>query len=327
MSNEVIIQPNANFHHGHGKDLFAVENDVFKEYRKKWIENPKNFHAGDFPLFIDIEVTSACDLKCPFCATTYLGSSMKKGFIEEDTVKKIIDEGVAAGLYGVKFNIRGEPLLHKKIANFVAYAKKAGLIDVYFNTNAQLLTAETSEKLIDAGMDRISISAEGYEKEFYERHRVGANFERVIKNIEDLIEMKVKKGVSNPQIRIQTVMTDEVRPLFDKYKSFWKDYADEIAYLDFKEMADKKKGTSAEWACPQLWQRMAVWWDGTMLPCNHDDFAHMKLGNAKDMSIKDAWRLIDKYRQVHIAGNAHTLSSCDGCYLRDSEIEKLRTQS
>lgn len=35
-----------------------------------------------------------------------------------DFFKKIIDEGAEYGLYGCKFNIRGEPLLHKEIAQF-----------------------------------------------------------------------------------------------------------------------------------------------------------------------------------------------------------------
>ncbi len=79
-------------------------------------------------------------------------------------VKKIIDEGADNGLYGAKFNVRGEPLLHKEIDKIVYYAKKKGLIDVYFNANALLLNEEMCKRLIDSRLDRISISIEGYTK-------------------------------------------------------------------------------------------------------------------------------------------------------------------
>ncbi len=319
-------QANSNFHTVAGKSLFERDDKKFVEYRQKWSEYPKMFHVAPFPLFLDIEVTSTCNLKCPFCATTYLGDSMKKGFISEELVKKIIDEGAKEGLYGVKFNIRGEPLLHKQIDKFVKYAKDAGFVDVYFNTNALLLDENMAMRLIEAKLDRISISAEGYTKEVYEKYRVGSNFDTVLNNIKNLQTLKKKLGVEHPKVRIQTVLLDELKDTIDEYTKFWSSFADEVAYLDYKEMAEKKKDKVAMWACPQLWQRMAVWWDGTMLPCNHDDFAHMSLGNAKEMTVKNAWKLIDKYRQAHVIGNAHTISSCNGCYLRDSEIEKLRTQ-
>src|SRR3989338_11623490 len=105
----VIIKVNSNFHHIFGEDPLNQKEERFREYRRKWKEWPEDFHVGEFPLFIDIETTSACNLKCPFCATTFRGKAIKKGFISFGDVKRIIDEGVDNNLYGVKFNMRGEP--------------------------------------------------------------------------------------------------------------------------------------------------------------------------------------------------------------------------
>lgn len=323
---KVTIESNANFHHITGDNLFEKKDARFIEYRKKWKEWPEKFHQGEFPLFIDVEANSSCNLKCPFCASTYRKGAIKKGFMSLETCKKIIDEGAENNLYGVKFNIRGEPLLHPKIYEFVKYAKEKGLIDVYFNTNAMLLTEKAAIKLIEAGLDRLSVSFEGYTKEVYENNRVGAKFDVVINNIETIQSLKKNMGVSHPKIRIQTVMLPEVEAGFDKYKEFWGDKADELAFLDYKEMKGKKKGIKYPWACPQIWQRMAIWWDGTILPCNHDDDALLALGNVNDVSIKDAWNSekLKKIREEHKKGNAHNMLACDGCYLRDSEILKLQ---
>ncbi|MBI4823529.1 MAG: radical SAM protein [Nitrospirae bacterium] len=325
MAKNVIIEANANFHHIAGEDLFRRQDERFQDYRRKWKEWPETFHVGEFPLFIDIEVTSACNLKCPFCATTFRGSKIRRGFISEDTVRKVIDEGAEKGLYGVKFNIRGEPLLHPKLHEFVGYAKAKGLIDVYFNTNAMLLDRGWARRLIDAGLDRLSISFEGYTKEVYERHRPGAVFETVIENIEGIQSLKRKLGVGHPKVRVQTVLLPELKGSFKEYKAFWSDKADEVGYLDYKEMKVKKKDIKYPWACPQIFQRMAIWWDGTLLPCNHDDDGLLSLGNVNEMNVKDGWHSASlmKLRETHKNGMAHEVSACDGCYLRDSEILKL----
>ncbi len=318
------IEANSNLHILK-KDDWDKRDSRYSQYRRYWKEWPETFRAGAFPLFIDIEVTSVCNLRCPFCSTTYRDNFIKKGFISFDIVKKIIDEGAYNGLYGVKFNYRGEPLLHKEIVDFVRYAKNKGLIDVYFNTNAMLLDRDIARKLIDAGLDRISVSIEGFTKSVYERYRVGASFEKVLFNVIALQEEKRKMGVQHPRLRIQSVLLEELKDKIKEYRAFWAKIADEVVYLDYKEMKERKKGLSFQWACPQLWQRMQVWWDGTIVPCNHDDEAGLNLGNIKDTKIATAWNsaLLNKIRDKHKNGLAHEIPSCDGCYLRDSEIRKI----
>jgi len=322
---KAIIEVNANFHHVAGDNILDRSDERFKEYRRKWKQWPESFPVGGFPLFIDVEVTSACNLKCPFCATTYRAGEIAKGFMPFETLKKIVDEGADNDLYGVKFNIRGEPLLHSEIVRFVDYAKSKGLIDVYFNTNAMLMTEDVSAGLIDAGLDRISISFEGFTKEVYERYRVGAVFETVLANIEALQSLKARLGVQHPRVRVQTVLLPELVDSFEQYKEFWSPRVDEVGMLDYKEMKAKKKGLIYPWACPQIWQRMGIWWDGVIMPCNHDDEGGLALGNIKEMSIKQAWDSpqLSELRKTHRKGLGHLVKVCDGCYLRDSEILKL----
>ena len=329
MSQEnVVIKANANLHHIAGEDLFGKEDERFKEYRRKWKEWPETFSHGEFPLFIDVEVTNYCNYRCKFCATTYFDSSVKRGFIEDAFVKRIIDEGVDQGLYGIKLNDRGEPLLHKNIVEFVKYAKNKGLIDVYFNTNAMLLDEQVAEALIDAGLDRISISMEGYTKDVYEHYRVGGNFEKVKANIACLRELRTKKNSQTPKIRIQSVRLPEVVAEQDNYVDYWRQYADEICFIDYKEEKDSSlrlSGVEYPWSCHQIWQRMVVWWDGSIMPCNEDDRGQLTLGNIMNRSIKSAWDSVyhGLLREKHRMGKCHEIPVCNTCYLRDSEIKKI----
>lgn len=203
-------------------------------------------------------------------------------------------------------------------------------MDVYFNTNATLLDEHKINQLIDSGLDRISISFEGTTKEVYERYRVGARYEAVLSNVKTLRLIRDRQGLSYPQIRVQTVLLPELEEDFPQYVEFWQRIADEVAYLDARREApnDDHRGLVADWACPFLWQRMAVLWDGTLLPClmhGVSDFSLMSLGNVKEVSIKEMWQSeeVFRYRELHKSGQAHKLEACDRCSYRAMELEKL----
>ncbi|MFH1423802.1 MAG: radical SAM/SPASM domain-containing protein [Candidatus Nealsonbacteria bacterium] len=325
MSN---IKVNPNFHTIGGKSVLRSKNPRFLEYRKNWEERPKTFTAGEFPLHLDIEGTCLCNLKCSFCATNYepIGG---QGLMSFDTFKKIINEGSAHGLCAVKFNSggRGEPLLNKDLPEMIAYAKKKGIMDIYFNTNAVLLTPETSKKLIESGLDRISISFEGTTAEVYEKYRAGASFEKVLKNIKDFVQLRNEMKKEKPLVRIQTVALPELVPVMDEYKHFWEKIADEIAFIDFKDYSHLNQDLIGDWACPYLWQRMMVRWDGTITICQFAYSDSYNLGNINQGdTIQAAWRgkAMEEIRELNKKGRAHQIKICNGCAFRTTEILKLK---
>jgi radical SAM protein with 4Fe4S-binding SPASM domain len=213
----------------------------------------------------------------------------------------------------------------------VRYAKDAGILDVYFNTNGVLLSDPTIRALIDAGLDRISISFEGYTREVYEKYRVGAEFDRVVENIRRLREIREELGAKRPLVRLQTVLVPELRGREQDFAAFWSPRVDEVAYLDMKDEEGNPDhcGTRDPWACPQLFQRMTVTWEGAILPCVHDIYEWMSFGNIRDLSIRDAWQSQREreYRELHRAGNAHLIRACDRCPLRENEIRKVRARA
>ncbi|MFC1644052.1 radical SAM/SPASM domain-containing protein [Candidatus Omnitrophota bacterium] len=324
----VIINPASNLCRLAGSSVTERGDARFKEYRRLWTERPLNFSAGDFPLFLDIEVTNMCNYRCSFCATTYFEDSMKRGVIEPGLVRRIIDEGVDKGLYGVKFNDRGEPLLCGELSDHVRYAKKKGLVDVYFNTNGFLMDEDAGRWIVDSGLDRISVSIEGTTPEVYEKHREGGDFGRVFRNLSRLRELRDRAGSETPRIRVQTVLLKELEPDLGEYARFWSEIADEVCYIDYKEEEKAHlRGNihGVEWACHQLWQRMVIWWDGTILPCNEDDRGRLTVGNVASMSIEEAWNSghLRLLREKHKGGGSGEMAPCDKCYLRDSEIKKI----
>lgn len=327
-----VTKANSNFHPMTESSVFdqRLEEQRFREYRRQWIENPAKFHVAEFPLDLDIESTGVCNLRCPFCATTTENWGPKApGYMRWEVYTRIIDEGSDNGLMAIKLSFRGEPMLHQKLHEMVAYAKKKGVLDVYFNTNATLLDEKRFNQMIDAGLDRISVSFEGTTKDVYEKNRVGAKFEKIVKNIQALKTIREKRGVKHPQIRIQTVLLPELKPHFDEYVKMWKPYVDEVAYLDPRRESpsDDHRDLKGDWACPFLWQRMTILWDGTLLPClmhGISDFSLLAYGNVMNRKIKDAWKSTSasRYRELHMAGKAHEIEACNRCSFRGMELEK-----
>ena len=244
------------------------------------------------------------------------------------TFKKIIDEGVEHGLCAIKLNSggRGEPTLNKLLPEMVAYAKSKGVMDIYFNTNATLLDRDIGTKLIQAGLDRISISFEGTEAGVYEKYRVGASFEKVLKNIKDFIKLRDKMNAKKPLVRIQTVALPELLHSMGEYTEFWGGLVDEVAFIDFKDYAYTQRDLIYDWACPYLWQRMMVRWDGTISICQFDYSNSYNLGNVNnDDTIRSAWKgnTMEEIRELNKNGKTHEIEVCNGCSFRTTELLKL----
>ncbi len=297
--------------------------DEYREYRRCWADNPKGFILRDIPLHLDIEATSYCNLRCSFCDRQILVDKGMLGKMDMELFRHILDQfDEEHRLWGVKFSYRGEPLLHPDIPEMIRYAKSRGVLDIYFNTNAMLLTEDKCRAIIDAGLDRISISIDGTEKTAYESVRIGANFDTLVKNLETLLRVRDEMRSYIPKIRIQTVKLPGIDA--DEYIKKWKPYADEVAMLEYTDESKREKGIDAKWACPQLWQRLTIEWDGSVFACNNDSIRGLYLGNAKERSIYDCWhdeRLME-IRELHKQGRSCEVEACDGCPWRTAQIRK-----
>jgi radical SAM protein with 4Fe4S-binding SPASM domain len=321
-----MTRSDTNLHSIGGRSVVDRDDPRYREYRKRWTESAETCTAGDFPLHLDVEATNLCNLRCTFCENTY--NRYRYGRMPRRVWEAVVREAGEQKLYSMKFSLRGEPLLHGDLPRMVMEEKEAGILDVYFNTNAVSLTPVLSRELIEAGLDRISISVEGTEELVYEKYRIGARFPEVLRNIREFRRVRDEIPGRSPLIRIQTVMVPEMAGKEQEYADFWLGIADEVAYLDLRaeEENPDHTGIVSPWACPQIWQRMAITWDGNILPCVQDIYEQMALGNVLETRIAEAWNGLreQEYRTLHREGRAHEIPSCNRCPFRENEISRVR---
>ncbi len=304
------------------------------EYRRKWEINPKYNIVEDFPLNLDLEVTSYCNLRCPMCYRTIVKMDKTKkeklGFMSWQLFQKCIDEGAQYGLYAIKLNYRGEPLLHKDLPKMIAYAKKKGVVDVQFNTNGVLLKGDLAREILEAGVNKVIISFDSIRKEKYEKIRVGAVFEEVVKNVEDFIHLRDSLGLkSSVCVRVSMVKMKDNLDEVDEFYNFWKQrgadiisYVNYVNYLGLDPQAEnrypkKPNAMKDDFICAQLWQRLFVLWNGTVTPCCGDLEANCKLGDANTDSLYSIWKgtLLNNLRSLHWNGQYKQMQICNKCSL------------
>ena len=168
------------------------------------------------PTLMWIEPTNKCNLKCIMCPNSVMPKE-KYGFMEYELFKKIIDE--AKYFIGSAFIfLGGESLLHKDIFKMIAYAKSNGIRPL-LHTNATLLNENNISRLFETGLDYISLSMDGFDKETYEKVRVNAKYEETLGNIINLLKIKKARNLKKPYTVIQTLLTD--------YKNYKPDTAEE----------------------------------------------------------------------------------------------------
>lgn len=298
------------------------------EYRQKWVEYPKNKFLSEFPLHLDIETTNVCNLKCPMCPRTILLEKHQfsaQGYMSKDDYKEIIDQAVENGVYSIKLNYLGEPLLHKDIVWQVKYAKEAGIIDVMLNSNGSMLTKKMGEELLEAGLDKLFISFDSISPDIYERQRKGTSLGTVVNNLYEFLKIRNKK-YPNTHVRVSMVMykTDEWIAQFEGLKAMWKNLVDAVGYGFYVER-DYDKVEKYElvegFYCEQLFQRMFLKYNGNVTVCCVDDQDEYIVGNWRKEQLKDIWNspAYKNIRKKHLEGNYMDINMCSKCYLPVSE--------
>lgn len=312
------------------KAQYEDESPEYNEYRRKWNENPKNFIVEEFPIHLDLESTSVCNLKCFMCFQSF--DPPKPDFMDLYLFRRIIDEGVEKGLCSIKAQYRGEPLLDSRMVEMVKYAKDMGVIEVMFNTNAILLTEEKSRALIQAGLDKLICSVDGCTKEVYEKVRIGGKFKTVLENIKTLQRIKKELGSKKPVVRVQMVDTPRNHHQIREYLKFWGEIADHVAVEDMLDwdMEDEDHTPLKDFACAQLWQRLVILVDGDVLPCCRATRGGNEklevLGNAKKDVLADIWHSdkLNRLRELHKNGKSHKIRMCRLCGLRELVVKRTK---
>lgn len=267
----------------------------YLEYRKRWNNNRNEL------LFLLLETASACNLKCPMCIHS-VGYNHTSPMTDE-MLDIIYDSIEQMNIPSVCMNQLNEPLLDKKI--FERTKKIAGIdcvLDIHFNTNALLLNKENSLEILEGRITRLLIGFDAFSKQVYEKIRYGADYDKVINNIMNFLQLKEQMKKKFPIVRISLVRTAINEGEIEKWFEFWKDKVDYVSvqeyvtpvlgdsknYLIAKSSKRKETGP-LDISCHQPFERAVVRGNGDVLLCCAPFAINMPVGNIKRESLRQIW--------------------------------------
>lgn len=302
----------------------------YAEYRRDWSEYPKKQQVSEYPLLVDIELSSVCNLKCPMCytITDEFKQHVNVTRMDWELYKKIIDE-IGGKVPALRLSLRGEATLHTKFIEAIKYAKDHGIKEVSMLTHGGKLTLPYFQQMVEAGIDWITISVDGM-GETYEHVRKPLKFDDLLGKIKAIKQFKEEHRLKRPVIKVQGIWPAIAKSGVDAYYNTFAPCTDLVAFNPLIDYLSKDTQIEylEEFTCPQQYQRLVIGADGLVMKCSNDEENREVISDIKQETVHQVWHSekMQAVREMHLQPRGFMQSAvCRKCYLpRKTEDEEAR---
>lgn len=288
---------------------------LYSIYRMKW--NFAKWFVPKYPVHVDFELTSYCNLKCGFCPHSDDSQEFNKEHMDIDMFKNLIDD-IQGKVPSIKLNLRGESTLHPQFKEACEYVQ-GKFTDIRLNTNGNY--KRSLNQIIYETFTQVNFSIDAVYARTYDKVHPNGNMDLVEKNIHTLKD----KGMN---VVLSFVKTKD--NIFDlpNFKRYWKKYklfireamnrTDKDCMLGDQAMVGRKN-------CYMPNRRLVVTANGDIYPCCVQwKKPFLKIGNVHLKSLLDIWnsKQIKNLREALKNKNHDKYNSCKQCDSRESYIWK-----
>jgi radical SAM protein with 4Fe4S-binding SPASM domain len=276
-------------------------------------------------LWLNIEFTSMCNLKCRMCA---LDRSQPRGSMDPKLFEKILNEINTSGrikVDNIALWLGGETLLHPEFVKMLKIlslkrSEAKGFPYVTLLTNATLLHGEKANVILKTdAIDCIMFSIDGGTKESFESLRKGANWEDTLNNIREFLSQNIKSGkrlktglvsIVDPKINLSNEFLD-LKKSVDKYLP--RDFHNWTGSVELD--VDIKRGVQRNGLCYPILRQMAIHWDGRVSPCCIDLNTRGPLGDLRKQKLYDVYHSEQRKFMINkmLKGLRKEIYSCRDC--------------
>ena len=278
----------------------------------------------DFPLVLNIEPTNSCNLKCCCCPRDKTAKLQGTNFLSLKSFKKLVDEASQyPQLTMLNLHKDGEPLLHKQLPEMVLYAKEKNVAKtIHLNTNGTLLDTKRALKLLQSGIDDITISVDAAYPDTYFKLKGRNHLDHLNQKIEAFFNWRDQLG-DKTFIRVKIMEYDLVsQDEIEEFHSRWKNIADQVQVTGIhswsgaiNDLNITDETSSNRYPCGLLWYMMAVNSNGKVSVCNVDwDYSGV-IGDIHSSSLHKIWNnpTMRKIRCSHLESKWDFVPVCDKC--------------
>lgn len=271
---------------------------------------------------VNFDVCTYCNHKCTFCSNS--DSRTIKDQTTLDDFKKVMKNVTKyVEMDEIGLSAKGEVLVNKDFSKIIEACKKDFNIPyVYISSNGALMDENMALKVLEAGLDSIKFSINAIDAQTYKDVHLVDDFDKVIKNFKNLIELK-KTKYPKLKLFISSVIDmgkDDLEKHFQEI--FGTDYKliDGISVyaLDYTpKLQEIKKETKVFRKCSIPFNELYINSNGTLGLCCKDYFDEINFGSLLENDFLDVYNSDEfkKVREMHKSSNFTDNHLCKNCLL------------
>ncbi|MBI4849262.1 MAG: radical SAM protein [Nitrospirae bacterium] len=196
----------------------AIDNSLLTRVeinQLRLLENYSNRETtlDSMPTYLFIEPSKMCNLECIMCRSREYIIELKKRGVGIGTMKwDVFDRIETLFPYISYFKMAGwgEPYTNVRFPEMINRIRRHNeKAMIGFNTNALLLNEEKIKNLIENRVTNITISIDSPYKENYELIRKNGSYERLVNNLQMILELKEKYASVFPLVGFEYVVMNQ----------------------------------------------------------------------------------------------------------------------
>lgn len=286
------------------------------------------FLSPDYPGSIGIEFGEhGCTHRCRMCPQSTI-PNREDHFITEETYRRVLGQIDPSRRIDLELSSYGETLLHPRAARLASLSRKIlPLARITFATNGLLMDEKVSAQLLEAGLDQIQVSLNTGSSESYRWFCGSADYDRVVENLERLIELK-KAARARTEIVTHIIGVRELQHEYGSFIGRWQGRVDQVyirGYGNWGGMVDETGLTSIHplpgerYPCVSLFGSLEILANGMAYKCYLHGVPGGRergvVGNALEQDIGAIWRgeAMERARLHHLRGEYDKVDFCRGC--------------
>ena len=268
------------------------------------------------PKFIQMETVTKCNAKCPFCPQHEIARDPAR--MPEETWKKIVDDTRGWGITYRPF-LTNEPFVDKRQPEIVRYIKENDpTARVEFNTNGELMTEDLGRELLEAGVDIMRFSIDGFSAPTYEPSRIGIKYEKVLERTTRFLEIWDAEGYRDKCFtELRMIEVPENTHEIEDYRAYWGPKCTEVLITQMYQWpwTGQKREDVVLKPCLKVLDEMFFYTDGDATICCWDVHGRGIIGNVNAESVGEIWEsyAAATMRAVLDDGRRDLLQLCSRC--------------
>lgn len=286
--------------------------------------------TAEFPSQIIVDITERCNLACIHCPHEEFTKSnfYAARDLEIELNAKLVDEvreyGQGNTQY-IRYSSEGEPLLHPRACEIIAYAARNSGVFVTLTSNGTILNAAIAQSLVESGVHMIDISIDAFRPDTYAKIRKNGDLAVTNANVVQLLKTAKNAG-NHTKVIVSFIEQPENVSEVKDFESYWTDQgADRVVIRKLHSAAGtidriaeemrSRQSSKHRRPCIYPWERIVLTPRGFLAFCPADWVHSSSMADYRETSIKNIWQsnFYKKLRQAHLDNNYEECPACSQC--------------